>query len=128
MNLTDALASIVNSSARNAIRRPSWGGYIKLTDRNSETGAYKLQLVTRAATASQLSTPAVDNNGTSDNLLDDFGVYVLEYSGTTTKTWTMPSATLAIDPKFWESLIADDWITGTAEDFEASRSAADSRW
>jgi len=96
MTFADAITTIVNSSNVNAVKRTSWGGYVYRSDINETTGAYTLTFKNRSGTT-----------------------YEYSYNGS---TWTAPSTPAAIDAELLESLIANDWITGTAANFEAARS------
>ena len=125
MTLNNAIDSIVGSTTRTAAKRPSWAGYVKVSGYNSTTSAYNLTFVTGAATAAQIENATVSDSGTSADPTDDVGAFVLSYDGT---GWTMPSAALALDAELWASLIADDWIVGSAADFETARTGGTGRW
>ncbi len=96
MTFAEAINTIINASSRNAIKRPAWGGYVYRGAITAETGAFTLTFKTRSGTE-----------------------YVYSFSGS---AWTAPSTPLSIDAELMESFLADDWITGTSTDFEASRS------
>ena len=96
MTFADAIRTILYSTNQNAVKRTSWGGYVYRSDIDPTTGAYTLTFKNRAGTT-----------------------YVYSYSGS---VWTAPATAASIDAELLESFIADDWITGTAADFEDARS------
>lgn len=96
MTFADAITTILNSSNVDAVKRTSWGGYVYRSSIDAETGAHTLTFKNRSGTT-----------------------YEYSYSGS---TWTAPSTAAAIDAELLESFIANDWITGSAADFEAARS------
>lgn len=84
-----------------AAKRPAWGGYVKKTVTSAdgaETETYTLTFVKR--------------DGTS---------FAYTWDGS---AFTPPSTAIALDDEFLQAMIADDWTSGSAEDFEASRSGA----
>ena len=96
MTFAEAINTIVNGSSKNAIKRPAWGGYVYRSAITAATGAFTLTFKTRSGTE-----------------------YVYSFSGS---AWSAPSTSLSIDAELMRSFLADDWITGTSTDFEASRS------
>lgn len=111
MNLREALDTIVSSSIRNAMKRPSMGGYFFRSAISTATGTegdYTLTLRKRN-----------DDNG-------DPVDYVYSYDASA-GTWTAPSeqTTPGTNPsltgEFFGELLGDDWLVGTAEDFETAR-------
>lgn len=98
MTFADAIRSIVSSTTRDAVKRPAWGGYVYRGTVDSTTGGYTLTYKNRAGNTS-----------------------VYTFSGS---AWTAPSTALDIDGELQEAFVADDWIVGTATDFEASRAGS----
>lgn len=98
MTFADAIRSIVSSTTRDAVKRPAWGGYVYRGTVDSTTGGYTLTYKNRAG-----------------------NTYVYTFSGS---AWTAPSTALDIDGELQEAFVADDWIVGTATDFEASRAGS----
>lgn len=96
MTFADAIRTIIYSTNYNAVKRTSWGGYVYRSDIDETTGAYTLTFKNRSGTT-----------------------YVYSFSGS---AWTAPSTAAAIDAELLAAFIADDWIAGTAADFEAARS------
>lgn len=82
-----------------AAKRPAWGGYVKktvTTAEGSSTETYTLTFVKR--------------NGTSFTYTWDGSAFVA------------PTTTVALDDEFLAAMLATDWTSGNAADFEASRS------
>lgn len=105
MTLRDALEAIVSNSARDAIKRPSMGGYFfrsAISTTEGSEGDYTLTLRKRA------------NSG--GNPVD----FVYSYDASE-GTWTAPSTKPELNGEFFGELLADDWMTGTASDFETAR-------
>ena len=98
MTFADAIRSIVSSTTRDAVKRPAWGGYVYRGTGDSATGGYTLTYGDRAG---------------------DTDAYA--FSGS---AWTAPSTALSIDGELQAAFVADDWIVGTATDFEASRAGS----
>ena len=98
MTFADAIRSIVSSTTRDAVKRPAWGGYVYRGTVDSTTGGYTLTYKNRSGTT-----------------------YAYTFSGS---AWTAPSTALSIDGELQAAMVADDWIVGTAADFEASRAGA----
>lgn len=98
MTFADAIRSIVSSTTRDAVKRPAWGGYVYRGTVDSTTGGYTLTYKDRAG-----------------------NTYAYTFSGS---AWTAPSTALDIDGELQEAFVADDWIVGTATDFEASRAGS----
>lgn len=94
MTLADAVESIVNSSTKDAAKRPSWAGYVKRGTVNATTGAYDLTFKNRAGTT-----------------------YVYSFDGS---AWTAPSTALPIDAELLASFLAGDWMTGSSADFDTA--------
>lgn len=126
MTFADAIRSITEFSQGTAVKRPSMRGYVKIKDRNDETGAYKLQFITAEASAGDISGGTDSGGGTADPT-DDTGSYVFSWSGA---AWTAPTgdSALAVDAQLFAALIADDWAVGDAADYEAARSGGGGRW
>ena len=100
MTLRDALDAIVNSTTKDAIKRPAMGGYFvrsAISTAEGSEGDFTLTLKNRAGTT-----------------------YAYEYDAST-KTWTAPSTKPEMTGEFFGELIADDWVTGTSTDFETAR-------
>lgn len=99
MDMSSAIYSIANSNTSDAIKRPTWGGYVYRGEVNEETGAYALTFKTR-----------------------DASEYTFNFDGS---SWTAPTANpLVIDGELMESILADDWVTGLASEFEVARSGS----
>lgn len=96
MTFADAIETIRNSSNYDAVKRPSWGGYVYRSSINATTGAYTLTFKNRSGTT-----------------------YAYAYNGS---AWTAPSTPVPVDAEMLESMMANDWATGTAAAFEAARS------
>jgi len=108
MTLHDALDSIVNSSTRDAMKRPSMGGYFfrsAISSAEGTVGDYTLTMRERA-----------NDNG---NPVD----YVYSYDASAGE-WTPPATMPDLDGEFFAMLVADDWATGVATDFETARTGA----
>lgn len=86
-----------------AAKRQNWGGYVFKTV-TSESGAavetYKLTFRERANVGS--------------NPVD----YEYSFDGT---SWTAPTTKVPFDSDFIAAMLADDWVTGKKDDFEAVR-------
>ena len=98
MTFADAIRSITTGSTRDAAKRPAWGGYVYRGAIDAATGGYTLTYKNRSGTT-----------------------YAYTFSGS---AWTAPSTALDIDGELQAAMVADDWIVGTAADFEASRAGA----
>ena len=96
MTFADAISTIINASNYDAVKRPSWGGYVYRSSINETTGAYTLTFKNRSGTT-----------------------YAYSYDGS---TWTAPATPVPVDAEMLESMMATDWTTGTAAAFEAARS------
>lgn len=98
MTFADAIRTIASSTTRDAVKRPAWGGYVYRGTVDSTTGGYTLTYKDRAG-----------------------NTFAYTFSGS---AWTAPSTALDIDGELQEAFVADDWIVGTATDFEASRAGS----
>ena len=137
MTIADALRTIASEYGAKAMKRPSWKGYMKLEDYvaadPSATPAvpesYTLKIVTGASATPNATETTVTNGADSTaGTGDDVGTYVLTFSG---GTWTLPTAQakqLVVDAQLWAAFVADDWIVGEADAFEAARTGATGRW
>ena len=96
MTFADAISTIINSSNYDAVKRPSWGGYVYRSSINETTGAFTLTFKNRSGTT-----------------------YEYSFNGS---AWTAPSTTVPVDAEMLEAMMATDWATGTAAAFEAARS------
>lgn len=97
MTLRDALDTIVNSTSKDAMKRPAMGGYFYRSAVSTATGTegdFTLTLKNRASTT-----------------------YVYSYDASA-GTWTAPATAPELTGEFLGELLGDDWIVGTAEDFE----------
>ena len=101
MTFADAIETIRNSSNYDAVKRTSWGGYVKRGAIDAETGAFTLTFKNRSGTE-----------------------YAYTYSGS---AWTAPSTAVAIDAEMLPAMMANDWNVGKAADFEAAR-AGEGAW
>ena len=98
MTFADAIRTIASSTTRDAVKRPAWGGYVYRGAIDATTGGYTLTYKNRAG-----------------------NTFAYTFSGS---AWTAPSTALSIDGELQAAFVADDWIVGTAADFEASRAGA----
>lgn len=98
MTFADAIRTIASSTTRDAVKRPAWGGYVYRGTVDATTGGYTLTYKNRSGTT-----------------------YAYTFSGS---AWTAPSTALSIDGELQAAMVADDWIVGTAADFEASRAGS----
>lgn len=98
MTFADAIRTIASSTTRDAAKRPAWGGYVYRGAIDATTGGYTLTYKNRSGTT-----------------------YAYTFSGS---AWTAPSTALSIDGELQAAFVADDWIVGTATDFEASRAGS----
>lgn len=98
MTFADAIRSITTGSTRDAVKRPAWGGYVYRSAIDATTGGYTLTYKNRAG-----------------------NIYAYAFTGS---AWTVPSTALDIDGELQEAMLADDWIVGSAADFEASRAGS----
>ena len=113
MTLHDALDSIVRSSTKNAIKRPAMGGYF-----------FRSAVSTTAGTEGDYTLTMRERSNDNGSPVD----YVYSFDASA-GTWTPPSTTPDLDGEFFAMLIADDWTTGTATDFETARmGAGGERW
>ena len=100
MTLRDALDATVNSTTKDAIKRPGMGGYFvrgPISTTEGSEGDFTLTMKNRAGTT-----------------------YAYEYDASTGK-WTAPSTKPEMTGEFFGELIADDWTIGTSTDFESAR-------
>lgn len=84
-----------------AAKRPAWGGYVKkavTTAEGSSVETYTLTFVKR--------------DGTS---------FAYEWDGS---AFVAPATAVALDDEFLSAMLALDWTSGNAADFEASRSGS----
>ena len=98
MTFADAIRTIASSTTRDAAKRPAWGGYVYRGTVDATTGGYTPTYKDRAG-----------------------NTYAYTFSGS---AWTAPSTALSIDGELQAAFVADDWIVGTATDFEASRACS----
>ena len=99
MTLRDALDTIVNSTSKDAMKRPAMGGYFYRSEVSTATGTegdYTLTFKNRAGTT-----------------------YVYSYDASA-NTWTAPSTKPDLTGELWGEILGDDWMVGTKEDFEAA--------
>lgn len=112
MNIGEALEEIVESSTRDAMKRPSMGGYFfrsAVSEAEGTEGDYTLTMRKRANVNSQ----PVD--------------YVYSYDASA-GTWTAPATQPDLDGELLGELLADDWMTGKAADFENARAGDGGAW
>lgn len=89
---------IQNLAGGQAAKRPSWGGYVKktiTTADDAETETYTLTFVKR--------------NGAQT---------VYTWNGS---AFDAPATPMSLDGELFAALAADDWIVGSAADYEAAR-------
>jgi len=99
MTLSDALNTIVNSTTKDAMKRPAMGGYLYRSEVSTATGTdgdYTLTFKNRAGTT-----------------------YVYSYDASA-DTWTAPSTKPDLSGELFGEILGDDWMVGTKEDFEAA--------
>lgn len=98
MNLADAIQYLEDGQA---VKRPSWGGYIKKT-------------VTSAADATPVTFTLTwkKRNGNET---------VYTWNGS---AWVAPGTALSLDADLMTAICASDWIVGRTADFEAARSGS----
>lgn len=94
MTFADAVTNLQDGKAA---KRPTWHGYVKRDNDSTFSTTGKYTLTYRKA------------NGTD---------YVYQWNGT---AWVEPTMMVDIDAELHASMIADDWITGSTEDFETCR-------
>jgi len=108
MTLRDALEAIVNSPAKDAIKRPAMGGYFvrsAISTTEGSEGDFTLTLKNRAGTT-----------------------YAYSYDAST-KKWTAPATMPDMTGELFGELLADDWTIGTSDDFESARNpGVDDLW
>ena len=111
MTLTDALNTIVQSSTRNAMKRPAMGGYF-----------FRSAVSTTAGTEGNFTLTLRKRANDNGNPVD----YVYSYNKELDK-WTAPSdeSTPGTNPsltgELFGELLGDNWDVGTQEDFETAR-------
>lgn len=93
-SFADAISQLTNGKAA---KRPSWRGYVKRVDSAETEGAYSLVFV--------------KPNGTTTY------TFAIASDGTITT-----SDTLTLDVDLFASMLSNDWLVGSAADFEAARS------
>lgn len=140
MTFADAIRTILASSTEDACKRPSWKGYVKVAEVEAEdsssssssaaeeTEAYKIILITGDSAAPNATvTTVTDGDDSIAGTGDDVGTYVMLWSG---GTWTVPTGDdqLVMDKELWAAMLANDWETGTAENFEIARLSGGGRW
>lgn len=113
MTLADAFQSIMESATRDAMKRPSMRGYFKRGELSTATGTEgdcTFELIGR------------DNDGTSG----DPTPYVKFDYDASVKSFTLHTGSTAINltGELLGELVADDWETGKAEDYEQARDGA----
>jgi len=101
MTFADAIQSLTYGGSANAAKRPSWTGYVKvdITSTDATTGEPTAWTVTYR--------PKTGNT-----------TYVYTYAS---GAWTAPATPLSMDAEFHAGMLANDWVTGIAADFEAAR-------
>ena len=100
MTLSDAIEAIVNSTTKDAVKRPAMVGYFvrsAISTSEGTEGDFTLTLKNRAGTE-----------------------YVYSYDAST-KKWTAPSTKPEMTGEFFGEILADDWTIGTSTDFESAR-------
>ena len=110
MTLTDALNTIIQSSTRNAMKRPAMGGYFfrsAVSTAAGTEGDFTLTLRKRANDTT---------GGTPGTPVD----YVYSYDASTGQ-WTAPATKPDLTGEFFGELLGDNWDVGTQEDFETAR-------
>ena len=122
MTLKDALGSICDENAtRDAVKRPAMGGYIFRYGTPTD-GAFKIRLRKRADVTSTPVDYAYTYNPTT-------GVFA--FVASEAATTDLPASQASV-PDFIAELfgevIADDWQTGKASDFENARSGTGDVW
>lgn len=82
-----------------AAKRPSWGGYVKKTVTTAEDSSVETYTLT-----------FVKRDGTS---------FIYTWDGT---AFVAPTTKIALDDEFLAAMLASDWTSGEAADFELARS------
>lgn len=96
MSIAEAVRNVMSSNGyHDAAKRPSWKGYVKV---EPVTGGYTLTFKNRAGTTY---------------------VYSLDSA---TGVWTAPGTPVPVDADLIAGLLADDWVTGKASDFDSAAS------
>lgn len=105
MTLTDALNTIVQSSTRNAMKRPAMGGYF-----------FRSAISTTAGTEGDYTLTFRKRENVGGNPVD----YVYSYDAST-GVWTAPATMPDLTGELLGELLGDNWDVGTQEDFETAR-------
>ena len=115
MTLKEALNSICDEYAsRDAVKRPAMGGYV-FRYGEPAAGAYKIRLRKRADVT---STP-VDYAYTYNPTTGEFAFVASEAA--TTDLPASQAAAPSLSGELFGEVVADDWQTGKASDFENAR-------
>lgn len=98
MSIAEAVRNVMGSNGyHDAAKRPSWKGYVKVEPVTDPAG-YTLTFKNRAGTTYAYSL----NSGTG--------------------VWTAPGTPVPVDADLLAGILADDWITGKAADFDSAAS------